>query len=35
LRPVRPFIEEAAKKYNVIMVAYDGFNGAEREVEAP
>lgn len=32
----RPFIEEAAqKKYNVIMVAYDGFNGAERDVEAP
>lgn len=31
----RPFIEEAAKKYNVIMVAYDGFNGSERDVEAP
>lgn len=31
----RPFIEEAAKKYNVIMVAYDGFNASERDVQPP
>jgi len=30
-----PFINEAAKHYNVIMVAYDGFNGDEREKEPP
>lgn len=31
----RDFIEEAVKKYHVIMVAYDGFDGANRESKAP
>ncbi len=30
-----PFIEVAEKYYHIIMVAYDGFNGDEREKEAP
>lgn len=31
----RPFIEEAQKQYRVIMVAYDGFDGSRKDMEAP